>query len=277
MDVVGVVDAFLFLQTKAVTLATAERRLQRDVAQVLDDFSDDALTAVQAGTQPDYAPLEAALAALFIPFLTGIAVQETMRVSVDVGIAFDPAVINAHAVEWARGYSFKLIQGLTSTTRKVVSEAIVSFFETPGMTQGDIEALLEPAFGQVRAEMIGVTEVTRAAAEGTNEVQRLVAETGLPMTRIFSTAADDLVCFLCGPLNGQPESVWATQYPSGPPIHPRCRCSLGLSVMDDKTHLAEAVEFGKERVTMFVEMDDKPGAQLAREELAKMRERLRNA
>jgi len=222
MDVVGIEDAFGFLTVKAVSLTTAERRLQRQVAEVLGDFSDDALEAVQAGTQPDYKPLQDALAALFIPFLTGIAVQETMRVSVDVGIAFDPAVINTHAIQWARDYSYELIKGLTDTTRKVVSEAITSFFETPGMTQGDIEKLLEPAFGQVRSQMIATTEVTRASAEGTNEVQRLVAETGLPMTRIWSTANDDLTCPICFPLNDQPESVWAGEFPSGPPAHVNC-------------------------------------------------------
>jgi hypothetical protein len=126
-----------------------------------------------------------------------------------------------------------------------VSSATQSFIETPGMTQGDLEQLLEPAFGSVRAEMIATTEVTRAYSEAVNETKELVNQTGLKMHRVWTTANDELVCDICGPLNEEPEEKWLqvlaehnielteeqkADIVDGPPAHVNCRCATGLSI-----------------------------------------------
>jgi hypothetical protein len=230
MAQVGVEDAFRFLKQTDEARLTVERRLQRDVQAVFDEYAPGILEAVQEQRQPDYNELEGALAAVFVPFFVSQFVEEAMMVSVDVGIGFDPAIINTHALEWARSYSFELIKGLTNTTRDVVSNAISSFIETPGMTQADIIKLVEPAFGKVRARMIATTETTRAYSAATNEIQKLVNRTGIQMEQVWHTRNDERVCPICGPLNETPENVWLGEFPTGPPAHVNCRCDTGLRV-----------------------------------------------
>ena len=85
----------------------------------------------------------------------------------------------------------------------------------------------------MRAEVIATTEVTRAYSAATNETQALLNETGLQMERVWNTQNDELVCPICGPLNQQPESVWAGEFPEGPPAHPNCRCGESLRVVEN--------------------------------------------
>jgi hypothetical protein len=71
----------------------------------------------------------------------------------------------------------------------------------------------------IRAEMIAVTEVTRAASQGEQAIARELARAGIVMTPIWNTNQDDIVCPLCGPKNGK--EIEDGQFP---PRHPRCRC-----------------------------------------------------
>jgi len=186
------------------------------------------------------------LRAVLGPELVSITAQQLTFLS-EVGIPFDIALVNAEAVEWATGYGYDLVTGLTNTTRTLVSRATAAFMETPGMTRADLVGMLEPAFGSVRAEMIAVTEVTRAASQSTNIHQRLLAHQGIQMRRVWQTRHDSLVCEICGPLNGQPEDVWHIQFPSGPPAHPRCRCGLALTARELEDIQAEADRLAGER------------------------------
>jgi hypothetical protein len=173
-----------------------------------------------------------------------VAVDGLLRTALTTGIAFDPAVVNTAAMKWAREYSFNLIRGITETTRQAVSEAIQRWNSTPGMVRQELEDLLAPTFGEKRAESIAITEVTRAAAAGVNENQRLLAEEGLAFARKWFTRNDELVCPICGPLNEKREDEPVPEHPDplvvekgwgagektkdGPPGHPRCRCFAGL-------------------------------------------------
>jgi len=230
-EAIGPELAFSFLKQMDDARMAAERRLKRRIQEVLKEFEEKVARAVRAGRDPDYDKLFEQLRAALQPEIAALAVDEAMRTSADVGIVFDPTIINQMAVEWARDYSYELVTGLTDTTRKLVSGVAQSFIETPGMTQGDIEKLLAPAFGAVRAEMIAVTEITRAYSEATNTTQRLINQTGVQMHRVWHTANDDLVCPICGPLNDKPEDDWRGQFPTGPPAHVNCRCATGLSAM----------------------------------------------
>lgn len=90
----------------------------------------------------------------------------------------------------------------------------------------------EIIFGAERASKISATETTRAIGAGENwaaafaGVYLLANGDGAVPTRLWHTAEDELVCEECGPLNGQPESIWASRFPLGPPAHPHCRCWL---------------------------------------------------
>ena len=231
-EAVGVEGAFSFLkQTPLDVRMAAERRIKRKVQAILKERKAQAARAIEQDEPFDYEGMADELRAAVQPELSALMVDNALRLSVEVGIGFDPAIINTEALRWAREYSYDLVRGLTDTTRRQLQEAVTSFVQTPGMTIGDIESLIEPAFGPVRAEMIAETEVTRAYSESTNELQRMIQQEvpELEVTRVFRTMADELVCGICGPLEGAPESVWAAQYPGGPPLHVRCRCEEQLS------------------------------------------------
>jgi hypothetical protein len=230
MEAVGVERAFDFLKAIPAARLAAERALRDKLAGALAAYRKKIQQAIARGETVDYEAFMQALRVAIQPEVTALITQQALRTSAGVGIGFDPAVINLNAAVWARRYTYDLVTKLTDTTRKLVSEATASFVETPGMTQGDLEQLLESAFGPVRAEMIATTEVTRAYSEATNETKELVNQTGLQMHRVWLTSNDEKVCDICGPLNDTPESEWANRFPSGPPAHVNCRCATGLSI-----------------------------------------------
>jgi SPP1 gp7 family putative phage head morphogenesis protein len=253
MDICGVEGAFRFLKQLEPGRRAAERELERNVQEALDEFAPEALAAVEEGQHPDYNTLEELLQSALIPFFMTQFTEETLRVSGEMGIAFDPAMVNQQAAQWARQHAGELIKDLAGTTREAVGEIIATFIESPGMTQGDLVKLLEKPFGEVRSKMIATTETTQAYSAATTEVQQLMAEAGVQMTRIWHTRNDERVCPICGPLDGTPESVWGQQFPNGPPAHPNCRGSVGLSQQPDAVHIREAIRRGKDRIVMLKE------------------------
>jgi hypothetical protein len=73
--------------------------------------------------------------------------------------------------------------------------------------------------------MISITEVTRAASEGEQEiVNRLIMDNpGIVAVDIWQTNRDDRVCPICGPRHNRKRGDGWTE---NPPAHPRCRCWL---------------------------------------------------
>ena len=140
-----------------------------------------------------------------------------------LNIPLDIAKINVAAWTWANGYSYELIKGITATTQQVVSQAVAQFVGTPGMTIGDVVGMLETAFGPVRAQMIAVTETTRAYSHANRITQVLLREMGVETVRVWRTSADEKVCDICGPLEGKAEDDWGDLV-DGPPGHVNCRC-----------------------------------------------------
>lgn len=207
-----------------------ERTLEETIAIVLGarlaEDLDSTLDDIEAGRKPDYALMAAGLAAALIPALTRAVIESAVREAAVIGVDFDIAVINQAALAWSRAYTYDLIKGLTDTTQGVVQEAISAFVKTPGMTRGELSAMLEAAFGPLRAKMIAVTETTRAFAEGTREYQREIARMGIPMQRIWRTSTDERVCPICAPNEDKVERDWEPK--DGPPAHPNCRCFVVL-------------------------------------------------
>ena len=152
------------------------------------------------------------------PFFTGVFLnraEQTLAVS-PIGVEW--GLINEAAVTWSRDYSFRLVSGINDTSRRVLQQSIGQFFEEQ-MTRGELEGLLMRPFGPVRSEMIAVTEVTRAAAEGERAIALEIRRDGIDMVPIHQTNNDALVCPICGPRHQQ-EIVDAVF----PPLHVRCRC-----------------------------------------------------
>jgi len=174
------------------------------------------------------------LLALFLPLLSEAAVDSAGVLEAQIeslGLMLDWTLPNAEAVEWARRYSGELIKGINATTKEGVRRTLAAWLDTPGSTMGDLFGALDGmfAFGQSRAQMIGVTEVTRAYFEGNQAAARATEEEGLvKWKKAWQTNNDLLVCNLCEPLHGTSVIGVDTEFPDGagqgPPRHPRCRC-----------------------------------------------------
>ena len=165
--------------------------------------------------------LQAALSRNF----QGIYIASAQQILDAQPIGVDWGIVNQNAVNWARRYSFDLVQGITDTTRRAVSDAVAAFFEQQ-QTIGDLRAALSELYGPVRADMIASTEVTRAAVQGELGVVRELAAQGVQMRASWITERDERVCPICSPLDGTGEDEWGFLYPEGPPAHVRCRCAL---------------------------------------------------
>jgi hypothetical protein len=82
------------------------------------------------------------------------------------------------------------------------------------------------AFNRERAELIAITEITRARSQGERAAAEMLAELGIPVVGTWFTMEDERVCLICGPLHLTPEAYWSQFFPEGSPAHPRCRCRL---------------------------------------------------
>src|SRR3990172_6909610 len=95
-------------------------------------------------------------------------------------VAVDWNVVNQRAAEWARKYSGVLCKDITDKSREAIRQQVEGFYRDQ-RTMGDLEASLSRLFGPVRVEMIAITEVTRASAQGemgfAEELRRLGLKT----------------------------------------------------------------------------------------------------
>ena len=145
------------------------------------------------------------------------------------GYILDIGLINKQAQNWALMHVGKLIKEISETTRKVIREAVSDFVATPGMTIADV--MQRMPFDPQRSQTIAVTETTRAYAEG-NQIAGDVMKEQFPdvaVVKVWFTNNDDLVCEICGPLNGEEigldESWNSDDGPiDNPPAHVNCRC-----------------------------------------------------
>ena len=94
------------------------------------------------------------------------------------------------------------------------------------ITRGEIEDEITRIFGPDRATNIAMTETTKAQTGGGEAGARYTF--GITVDDTWNTKQDGKVCPKCEPLNGQPRSVWAQIFPSGPgdDAHVNCRCWL---------------------------------------------------
>ena len=131
---------------------------------------------------------------------------------------------NNAAAEWATGYAYDLVTGLLATTRQALQAEVAEYVRN-SETIGQLVTRIRQAsgFADTRAQMIAVTEVTRAFARGNLEAWKAG---GVIEKRRWNTNNDELVCPVCGPLNGQVVGL-DEEFDGGiaaPPAHPRCRC-----------------------------------------------------
>jgi SPP1 gp7 family putative phage head morphogenesis protein len=149
---------------------------------------------------------------------------------------------NLDAREWVSGYytspvplDHGSVPNLDQTSREQVERAFRRWLngdlQGAAASEEGLPALireLEATFGPVRARRIAATEATRIFTEGQRQ-----AEADNEFTTKFrvSTARDERVCPICGPIDGQVRAKGTTTYNhpelgaiAGPPFHVNCRC-----------------------------------------------------
>ncbi|MDP2659215.1 MAG: hypothetical protein Q8R28_00600 [Dehalococcoidia bacterium] len=148
-------------------------------------------------------------------------VAQGIEAAASTGVIVDFDAIHQEAVAITRRWTDSWWEQLEKTTRAGLREAILQW-ETVGLGKRGLPDLIdaiEPLFGRARAKRIAVTEATRLFAEGNKLAYRgddaIVGE-------IWQTAADNLVCAICGPRNNK---IWPKGSLPPLPAHPQCRCS----------------------------------------------------
>lgn len=174
------------------------------------------------------------LAILLLPRLTDLALEGMRSGTEKVGIGFNYAIYSILSEQWAKEYTDELLKQVRTSNEKIVGEVLAKWIATPGRTIGDLRAALSPHFGVRRADVIAVTEATRALASG-----ELMAfqRAGVEEIR-WGTNRDELVCPYCGAVHGQVRKIgepfgyftWRKGHVPEPvftpPYHPNCRCGI---------------------------------------------------
>lgn len=216
-----------------------ERRLQKVLKRVLNGQYD--AVVAQLGDPPDLNKLDSTFWAGLGEAARKELQGELERIHIDAGIELaathsielvDWALPNAAAAEWAKQYTFDLVQQLEDTSRKKLQEAVPAFFEQQGTTMGDLKAELSPIFGVQRADNIAITEVTRAVSRGEQSTVDEIKRGGIEMEAVWETMEDGEVDDVCRRLDGQvagPDGMFTdpetgAKFLEPPDPHPGCRC-----------------------------------------------------
>lgn len=154
------------------------------------------------------------------PTLEGIFLDSAEQMLGTTSIGVDWALINEQGARWAEHYAYDLVRGITDNTRAALQQKVGAYFRN-GLTQQDLRDSLQNLFGPVRAEMVSVTEVTRAAVQGELAIVNGLKPFGIDMIPVWQTNADDIVCPICAPRNHKKRGEGWYDFP---PAHPRCRC-----------------------------------------------------
>ena len=135
----------------------------------------------------------------------------------------DWALVNEAAWRRSREYGYELVKGICETSEAFLREAISEWMDT-GRPLDELAGELARSgmFGPARSQMIAVTEVTRAYAEG----NRLAWQaSGVVDKERWYTVVDERVCPVCSALHGQVDVLGGDfGGVGGPPAHPGCRC-----------------------------------------------------
>lgn len=178
----------------------------------LEDKTAQAATALGGFFEAELAPMVRALLPFYDQWLSKAAQQ-----GLSASVAVDWALINDAVLNLSKSEAAKLAAELNRTTQAQAAKIIADWIETGG-TMPELVQRLEMLYPRNRAEMIGVTEVTRLYANG--NIAAWKASEVVTGYR-WQTAADDKVCPICGPRDGE---VYDLDSGIIPPAHPRCRC-----------------------------------------------------
>lgn len=164
--------------------------------------------------------------------------QRTMRAAAPEIKGFKFDATNPSAVEWIREHAASTITGISETTREAVKDLVEAAFEEQFDVDDLADAISEELGGDPdRAENIARTETMLASNRGQQLAWDQAIEAGWltgEEQQEWITTPDDRLCPICEPLDGQTVPLGG-QFKvdgdriDGPPAHPRCRCTVGLT------------------------------------------------
>lgn len=204
-----------------------EQELQRVVQAHLDRQAGSVRAKLNGGARAvEQLPEDTEFENLLRDILLKAAKAGAKLGSVALDFPLNENLTNKEAAEYARQWANQLSTDIDKTTLDIIRQQLQAFVETPGMTLQDLIDGLP--FDAARAERIAVTEVTRAYAEG----NRIIGEElekefpGVAVVEMWFTNNDDLVCEICGPLDGKTvglnEPFVKELDIMRPPAHPNC-------------------------------------------------------
>lgn len=134
------------------------------------------------------------------------------------------------------------------------SKAVQNYKRTmldAGMDPATVEKLAAKKAAQLlryRAYTIGLTESHTATNEGSRQVTESAVERGIISKDEYAnewlTAADSRRCSKCGEMQGKRAEIGGDFAGDGrgPPLHPRCRCTLSVVAKSSKPYMPKVAE-----------------------------------
>ena len=135
------------------------------------------------------------------------------------------------ANRWSMDHTTRISQGIADNSQRIVGDIVRDARES-GQSQAELAKRLSWRFGRAHAEMVAITETTRADAEAATALQNRLGEMGVRTRRRWLTGEDERVCPICRPFDhataemGQPFTATNGQQAMNPPLHPRGRCQV---------------------------------------------------
>lgn len=141
---------------------------------------------------------------------------------------------NQAVIDWADRHAAELIDGISETTREAINNAVADALEY-GSLDELFDEILAAVGDEARATLIARTELMTAANAGQRLAWDQAVEEGYltgDERRTWIATGDESVCPICEELDGTQADLDG-EYPDpggeGPPAHPRCRCTEGLT------------------------------------------------
>lgn len=204
-------------------LKSRAQRERETAAALLLAFQRYGQDAARLWPQPyNLAVMQANLQAALTPSLADTFQEAAAQLKVKYGVNVSEPELRRWAEQWASGYVPPLATAIVDT-----SQADLAALN--GKTQAEVSAafVLIIASMAARAEMIAITETTRAISAGEGFMVERAGLLGVgTLTPIWFTELDARVCDVCGPLHGAGPEIYDAVSPDGPPAHVRCRCWL---------------------------------------------------
>lgn len=136
--------------------------------------------------------------------------------------------VQRQAEIWADARARLVVLQMNTTSQQRLTTLLERYFEEPTSLAEFERQLAGYVFAPSRGTQAAITEITRAAAEGQEAVANDLRANGVELRTIWQTVADDRVCPICGPRQGQAQG---TNWYDLPPAHVGCRCFTTYEVV----------------------------------------------